>query len=197
MDPLSNWRSLLFYSLLVSGLVLLATGGHMQAKAWLAQYLISDAWQQALAEPDSKVKPWFYADTHVVAQLDFPHQHQRLTVLSGASGRNLAFGPGHLLASGELGNSAEKGVLIAGHNDTHFAFLQHLKTGEQFRMQLQNGTWQHFQVKEMRVVHQADTGFLHHSGLYLTTCYPYDSLAANTPWRLLVTAEQISLGENS
>ncbi|WP_347814587.1 hypothetical protein [Pseudoalteromonas sp. APM04] len=46
--------------LLIAGLSLFGHGLYMQAKAWLAQVLIEHAWQQALAEPGKKVKPWFF-----------------------------------------------------------------------------------------------------------------------------------------
>lgn len=191
MDPLSSGRALFCYALLALGLALLASGGYVQAKARLANHLIEDAWQQALAEPQSQVRPWFYADTHVVAQLKFPAHQQKLTVLSGASGRNLAFGPGHLLASGALNNSREQSVLIAGHNDTHFAFLQHVQVGERFAMQTQDGYWQYFQVTDIKVVDQDDRGLLNRPGLYLSTCYPFNALAADTRLRWLVAAKPV------
>ncbi|MBT1064011.1 class GN sortase [Bowmanella sp. Y26] len=191
MDPLSSGRALFCYALLALGLALMASGGYVQAKARLANHLIEDAWQQALAEPQSQVRPWFYADTYVVAQLDFPIHQQKLTVLAGASGRNLAFGPGHLLASGALNNSHEQSVLIAGHNDTHFSFLQHVQVGERFAMQTQDGRWQHFQIANIQVIDEKDIGFLARPGLYLSTCYPFNSLAADTPWRWLVEAQPV------
>nr|WP_240921031.1 class GN sortase [Pseudoalteromonas sp. MB47] len=162
----------------------------MQAKAWLAQALIESAWQQALQSPNQQVRPWFYADGYVTAHINWPSQQQELTVLAGASGRNLAFAPGHFLPSGELGSS--KGVLIAGHNDTHFAFLKHVAVGEQFSMQLQSGQIEHYQVRSIDVIHQSEQGFLAQSGLYLLTCYPFDSLASGTDFRLLVSADKLS-----
>lgn len=176
--------------LLVAGLGLFGHGSYMQAKAWLAQYLINDAWQQALSTPNKHIKPWFYADSYVTAQLNWPSQKQTLTVLAGASGRNLAFAPSHFLPSGALGS--DEGTLIVGHNDTHFAFLQHVKVGEQFKLQTQHGKTQTYQVREIDIIHQSHSDFLNHPGLYLLTCYPFDSLAAGTEFRLLVSADKIS-----
>ncbi len=172
------------------GIVLIANGGYMQAKAWLAQALIESAWQQALLSPNEQVRPWFYADGYVTAQINWPSKQQQLTVLAGATGRNLAFAPGHFLPSGELGST--KGVLIAGHNDTHFAFLKKVVVGEQFTVQLQNGLVEHYQVRSIDVIHQSEQGFLAQSGLYLLTCYPFDSLASGTEFRLLVSADKLS-----
>lgn len=174
---------------LVLGVGLFTHGSYIQAKAWLAQHLIEQAWQQALVTPNEHVKPWFYADSYVTAQLNWPSQGKTLSILAGASGRNLAFAPSHYLPSGELGS--EHGALIAGHNDTHFAFLQNVKIGEQFSLQTQSGALVQYQVRGVEVIHQSQHAFLQRSGLYLLTCYPFDSLASGTELRILVSADEV------
>lgn len=181
--------------LLIVGLALLGHGSYMQGKAWLAQYLIEQAWQQALTTPAQQVKPWFYADSYVTAQLNWPSQKQTLTLLAGASGRNLAFAPSHFLPSGELGS--DRGVLIAGHNDTHFAFLQKVQVGEQFSLQTQDGVIEQYQVRGIDVIHQSQHYFLVQEGLYLLTCYPFNSLVSGTELRLLVSASKLSSAKGS
>ncbi|MCK8104795.1 class GN sortase [Pseudoalteromonas sp. 2CM36K] len=186
---MKKWLSI---GLLALGLSLFGHGVYMQAKAWLAQVLIEQAWQTTLKSPNKKIKPWFYADSYPVAQIIWPKHNKRLTVLDGASGRNLAFAPSHFLPAGELGGADfgnSKGALIAGHNDTHFAFLKNAKVGEQFSLQLKNGQVQHYSVTHVEVINQYNTDFLHQSGLYLLTCYPFDSLASGTDLRWLVSAE--------
>ncbi|WP_139015411.1 sortase, partial [Pseudoalteromonas sp. TB25] len=99
------------------------------------------------------------------------------------------------LPAGELGGKEfgnEKGSLIAGHNDTHFAFLQHAKVGEAFTLQLQSGVIQNYKVTGIEVIHQSQNSFLQTPGLYLLTCYPFDSLASGTDLRLLVSAQMSS-----
>ena len=177
--------------ILIGGLSLFGHGIYMQAKAWLAQVLIEQAWQQALEQPNAKIKPWFYADSYLSAQLNWPAHHKKLSILAGASGRNLAFAPSHFLPSGKLGDS-HKGALIAGHNDTHFAFLQNVQKGEQFTLQLQNGQRQFYKVTKIEVIHQSQNNFLNTPGLYLLTCYPFDTLTSGTDLRLLVSAEIFS-----
>ena len=181
--------------LLLVGLGLIGHGSYMQAKAWLAQWLIEDAWQSALKTPEQQIKPWFYADSYVTAQLSWPSQDKTLTILSGASGRNLAFAPSHFLPSGEFGS--DRGILIAGHNDTHFAFLQKVKVGEQFSLQTQNGVVEQYQVRGIDVIHQSQHEFLAKAGLYLLTCYPFNSLISGTELRLLVSASKLSADEVS
>ncbi|TMP03119.1 class GN sortase [Pseudoalteromonas sp. S3178] len=181
--------------LLIAGLGLFGHGAYLQAKAWLAQVLIEQAWQEALKSPSAKVKPWFYADSYLTAQLNWPKHNKMLTVLAGASGRNLAFAPSQFLPAGELGGKAygnQKGALIAGHNDTHFAFLKNAKVGETFTLQLQSAEVQTYKVTGIEIIHQSQHEFLQKPGLYLLTCYPFDSLAAGTDLRLLVSAELMS-----
>ena len=181
--------------LLIAGFGLFGHGAYMQAKAWLAQVLIEQAWQEALKSPSTKVKPWYYADSYVTAKLDWPSHNKTLSVLAGASGRNLAFAPSQFLPAGELGGKEfgnEKGALIAGHNDTHFAFLQNAKVGEAFTLQLQSGVIQNYKVTGIEVIHQSQNSFLQTPGLYLLTCYPFDSLASGTDLRLLVSAQMSS-----
>ena len=74
--------------LLIAGLSLFGHGVYMQAKAWLAQVLIEHAWQQALAEPGKKVKPWFYADSFVTAQLHFPSHNKTSLLYTSPSPRD-------------------------------------------------------------------------------------------------------------
>lgn len=195
---MKKWLSI---GLLILGLSLFGHGVYMQAKAMLAQWLIEQAWQAALKSPNKKVKPWFYADSYPTAQLIWPAHNKTLTVLSGASGRNLAFAPSHFLPAGVLGGAQfgnQEGALIAGHNDTHFAFLKNAKVGEQFTLQLQNGQVQHYAVTKVEVIHQSQNAFLQTPGLYLLTCYPFDSLAAGTDLRWLVSAKisspEVALG---
>ena len=164
--------------------------GYIQAKAWLAQTLISQAWQKTLAG-QTQVKPWPWADTWPVARLRVPARGVELYVLAGSQGRTLAFGPGHVFGTadpGEAGNS-----VIGGHRDTHFAFLQWLQAGDAVAVEMPSGEVATYQVTEQRVVDKDDTGVMapvpDAPRLTLVTCYPFDALRAGGPLRYVVTAE--------
>ncbi len=116
-------------------------------------------------------------------------------VLAGASGRSLAFGPGHLTGTalpGARGNS-----VITGHRDTHFDFIGDLKPGDTFRLQRPDGTWARYRVSGGEVV-DARTAQLvdtpDRSAVTLVTCYPFDSNDWNQPWRYAVFGEEIGEG---
>lgn len=171
------------------GGVYLANGAYIQAKAVLAQYLLQSAWEQTL-QGHAKVKPWAWADTWPVARLSVPGYASDLVVLEGATGRTLAFAPGHLQGTPTPG---DKGfAVISAHRDTHFAFLQHLQVGDRMQLQTRNGKTLEYRVSAARIVDSRDARIADDDGvrgILLVTCYPFDSLRAGGPLRYLVYAE--------
>nr|WP_245832002.1 sortase [Solemya velesiana gill symbiont] len=122
-----KWHRYLAAGLLLFGGWQLSEGIYIEAKAVVAQMLLQQAWQET-RQGGSQVIPWPWADTWPVARLKVARLDIDQVVLAGASGRTLAFGPGHLFGSappGEEGNS-----VISGHRDTHFHFLKTLKSGD-------------------------------------------------------------------
>ena len=177
--------------LLLIGTWQLGHGAYIYAKALVAQHLLRSAWAQTLAGP-GRIRPWSWADTWPVARLRVRKYGQDLIVLAGASGRTLAFGPGHVDGTplpGQPGNS-----LISGHRDTHFRFLEQLQTGDLLDVQTADGRTHHFRVLGKRIVDSrnatvptsADEAFL-----TLITCYPFDAVEPGGPLRMLVTAVEV------
>lgn len=177
-------------ALLTISLTAFGQAGYIKAKAFLAQYLLEDAWQQTLADGQPH-KPWDWADTFPVAKLTVPSQNIKQLVLSGASGRNLAFGPGHLLSSNlpeQLGHT-----ILGGHRDTHFEFLQYLKAGDEIAIQDKYGVVHRFKVTGVEI-HNIKTDQIQDRGinqLTLVTCYPFNTLEVGGPLRYLVHAEKV------
>lgn len=173
--------------------VALTAGGSaawIPAKARLAQWLIASAWA-ATAASGSAPAPWPWADTRPVARLWLPGQSRPLYVLSGASGRTLAFGPAHDPASarpGEPGNS-----VIAGHRDTHFAALGSVAIGARLLVETAPGAVPlEFVVISLDVADsRAHRLLLDAPGrlLSLVTCWPLDAVHPGGPLRYVVTAE--------
>jgi len=175
--------------------LLLALGGwqfghgtYIYAKAQLAQLLVARAWERTLAG-ERQVKPWSWADTWPVARLTVPAMKIDLYVLAGASGRTIAFGPGHMTGTplpGAIGNS-----VIGGHRDTHLAFLQRLATGQELIVQRADGRRLSYRVAGAEVVDKTDTGVIVADGetrLTLITCYPFNALRSGGRERYVVSA---------
>lgn len=170
----------------------LGQGAYLPAKAWLAQELLQRAWRET-QDGAPRTRPWPWADTWPVARLKTLGGDRELIVLAGATGRTLAFGPGHLSASalpGERGTS-----VIAGHRDTHFRFLESLAVGEDLVVQRADGGETRYRIFDTDVVDATRARLVlddRRTLLTLVTCYPFDALRAGGPLRYVVSAERVA-----
>jgi sortase A len=166
---------------------------YIQAKAWMAQRLIAAAWDRSLAAGVA-TKPWPWADTWPVARLEAPRQGAAVMVLAGASGRTLAFGPGHVDGTPLPGDSGN--AVVSGHRDTHFAFLRDLRSGDTLLVHSARGRVQRYLVSGIEVVRSKDVRVLIDAGddrLTLVTCYPFDSPLPGGSLRYVVVAMRAPL----
>jgi sortase A len=160
----------------------------IEAKAHLAQALVRHAWAETRAGARD-ARPWPWADTRPVARLLVPRRAVETFVLAGASGRTLAFGPGHLDGTpqpGEPGNA-----VISGHRDTHFAFLRRLERGDEIVVEAPDGRQHRYLVASTRIVDRHDVWIVADAGdtrLTLVTCYPFDAIRPGGPLRYVVVA---------
>lgn len=166
-----------------------ASAAWIPAKAQLGQALLERAWGQVLAG-EAGARPWPWADTSPVAVIDIPRLDLRQVVVSGASGRNLAWAPAAMtpVAGGD--------VLISAHRDTHFEPLQAIERGDAIRLETPGGT-REFSVASLDIVDSRSTQLVTEPGrnrLTLVTCWPFDAITAGGPLRLVVTAEPARMG---
>lgn len=184
-------RVLVVAALLCLGFWQFGQGAYIPAKAWLAQELMQHAWHRVTAGED-RATPWPWADTWPVARLTAPAQDVDLIVLAGASGRTLAFAPGHLGASalpGELGNT-----IIAGHRDTHFQFLRNVTAGDVIGIESPDRQRYVYEVVDVDIVDSRRGSLLLDTDtamLTLVTCYPFEAREAGGPLRFVVTARKL------
>ena len=176
-------------ALLALGLWQVSEAGWIHAKAGLAQHLLERAWARS-TQGERQARPWPWSDTWPVARLRVPRLGIDLIVLAGASGRTLAFGPGHhdgtALPGAEAGNA-----VISGHRDTHFRFLKDLAPGDALRVQRPDGGWRDYRVIGAEVIDARQARLAPDDGrplLSLVTCYPFDALIPGGPLRYVVTA---------
>ncbi len=187
---------LLFIVILGLSLQQLGQGSYIYAKAFVAQYLIEQAWHKTL-EGEQQVKPWSWADTWPVAKLSSKKYNAELYVLAGDNGRTLAFGPGYRFGTelpGAIGNS-----IISGHRDTHFSFLRDVVISDQLSIQTQTGELMQYRVTNTEVVSIDDDFIVIDDSsspdipakLVLVTCYPFDAILPGGKLRYIVTAERV------
>ena len=172
-----------FAAVLVTAAFFLLDAIWIPVKAEVAQYLLEDAWQRTV-DGQANAKPWPWADTRPVGILEVPDRGIRQIVLSGTSGRNLAFGPTL------LGQPGRPDRIISGHRDTHFEFLRQLEPGDRIRLTTRNDDREYL-VKWIEVIDsERQQMVLNHgvSRLTLATCYPFDTVVPGGPLRYVVTA---------
>lgn len=174
--------------LLLLGIWQLGGGLYIHAKALAAQVLLQNAWHRTL-QGESRARPWSWADTWPVARIRVPRLAVDQLVVAGASGRSLAFGPGHVDGTAKPGDAGN--LVISGHRDTHFGWLAKVKPGEEIILELPDGGHRNYLVMQGSIHHESETGILGQAGfplLTLITCYPFDAIRPGGPLRYVVTA---------
>jgi sortase A len=166
-------------------------GGHalyLHAKAALGQALLARAWASTRAGDDA-MKPWPWADTRPVARLRVPAHGVDLLVLSGANGRTLAWGPGHVEGTATPG--ARGNAIVTGHRDTHFSFLREVRRGDRLVVEAADGTTRRYRVERTLIAERSTLALPADervTTLALVTCYPFDAIDPGTPLRYAVIA---------
>ena len=202
-----------FKALLLIGSLLCINASWLPTKAWLSQALISYSWQQSMAQQSQltqnhleqsyrqgnkakitntsvAVKPWPWADTFPIAELSFKRLNEDIVVLNGGDPTTLAFSAGAIAPFNQT-NSA-KPFVVAGHRDSHFAFLEDILMKDVISMTDQHGQSQLYQVEEIDIV-DASSGQLpvlaNDSSLILITCYPFNAIGNDANERYVITAK--------
>ena len=181
---------LLLVVLPLSGVWQTGLGAWIHTKAIIAQTLLETAWTETL-KGQKEVKPWPWADTWPVCRLTVPRLGISRIVLAGASGEALAFGPGLLLFPENPGYSGN--TVIAGHRDTHFRFLQKIKTNDLIMLQTGKDSVHLYRVSELLIINENQVQLLqqYDDKLLLITCYPFDAVTPDGPLRYAVIAKRI------
>ncbi|MDR4460199.1 MAG: class GN sortase [Nitrospirales bacterium] len=197
MDPTTSrtdvkprMSRLLAGGLLVLGVWLIGQGLWIPVKAIAAQWLLQHAWAQTL-KTQQPTKPWPWADTWPVGQLLVPRHGIDQIILADSSGRSLAFGPGQLSGSAQADEPGA--IVISGHRDTHFQFLQYLQKDDRIEVEWPTGKRASYTVQELTVVDSRHTRLANHpdsEALILTTCYPFDAIVPGGSLRYVVRAEK-------
>ena len=178
-------------ALVLTGLWQTGSGAWIYMKAQLAQVLLQRAWAGTLAGQQD-VKPWPWADTWPIARLVVPSLGIDQIVLEGAYGRTLAFGPGHVESTGPLEGTGS--IILTGHRDTHFRFMEKLQTGETILLQARTGVWHRFTVRDRQIVDSRTATISTQEDkrqLILVTCYPFHAIVPGGPLRYMVIAETV------
>ena len=110
-------------------------------------------------------------------------------ILSGMTGRTMAFGPGWLQDSAQPNQPGN--TVISAHNDSHFEILEKVNIGDIFQLEDNKGDTINYQINNMKIVNENDNSayqFNEHTMLTLITCYPFTLANTKQTKRLIVTA---------
>jgi LPXTG-site transpeptidase (sortase) family protein len=122
-----------------------------------------------------------------VAKLDAPSVRLSATVLEGTDDATLDRGAGHIEDTpfpGQPGN-----IGIAGHRDTTFRPVRHLRTGDPLEITTREGVYRYLITKTF-IVDPKDVWVLDPGDqpmLTLVTCYPFEFIG-NAPRRYIIQA---------
>lgn len=172
------------------GAGLLVDGLWLAGKAKLAQILLSQAWARTL-EDGQEHKPWPWADHWPAARLVSKAHGIDQIILAGDHGAVLAFAPGMNMQAAQPGGAGT--IIVSGHRDTHFGFMQDLKQGAEVAIETRERTFR-YRVHKTQIVDSRTTTINPDSSndqLLLITCYPFDTLEAGGPLRYLAFASAI------
>lgn len=178
----------------ISAMLLIAAwqwgqAGLIASKAYLAKWLIAQAWQQTLVTGENHL-PWPWADTWPVAKITF-RNNKSFYILAGGTGNSLAFGPGHLSNTALPGTQGAS--VIGGHRDTHFSLLQHSNAKDIIRIQNKAGKINSYQISERWIANSRNSMLTidqDEDSLYLVTCYPFNSVRVGGDQRFIVKAKK-------
>jgi sortase A len=190
--------------LILSGLAMLAWCGYVLADEYVAQWAARRAFESAsLTQSASRARAGLTPDNAgngaprdraaaqqrgaVVARITIPRLKLSAIVLHGSDDQTLRRAPGHLentAIPGEVGNA-----VIAGHRDTFFRPLEHIKIGDDIYLETTTGRF-HYTAASTRVVKPQDLSVLDPTDeptLTLITCFPF-WVFGDAPDRFIVRA---------
>src|SRR5262245_32486525 len=126
----------------------------------------------------------------IVARLDAPDVNLSTAVLEGSDDAVLNRGAGHIEDTALPGESGNIG--IAGHRDTIFRPVRHLRAGQELILSTANRTYR-YRINKTFIVNPDDVYVLsptRQPTLTLVTCYPFDFIG-HAPKRYIVQASLV------
>jgi len=128
-----------------------------------------------------------------LARLEAPSVALAATVLEGSDDRTLARAAGHIEDTALPGQPGNVG--IAGHRDTIFRPLRHLRVGDPLTLTTSDGVFR-YRVSSTTIVTPEDVYVLDPTdrpAVTLVTCYPFEFIG-HAPRRFIVRADLVSAG---
>ena len=180
----------LIFLLVIGGGYFAYEGLKIELKAKVAQVLLQHAWNKTL-QTGKYYQPWPSFDGKPILLLKIPSHNISQIVLNGTSGQSLAFGPSFHEES--FLPHEQKATIISSHRDSHGVYIKKLQLGEEIKLQDQYKKWHSYIIDDffiMNVQEEKITMENNDQHLLLVTCYPFDEIRSDTPYRYVVSAKK-------
>jgi sortase A len=182
-------------ALLIVGIVLLGYYGYVSAETYLYQAyenreldaILASAPPRAVTASASTVRRRTPANGEAIGRVEIPRLDVSAIVRAGSDARTLQLAVGHIPGTALPGERGNMG--LAGHRDTFFRRLQHVKPDDEIRVVTPDGVLT-YRVDRTIVVEPTDVWVLDptdRSTLTLVTCYPF-TYVGSAPQRFIVRA---------
>lgn len=178
--------------LIICALAIILYSLWLPSKAWLSEQLIYHSWQQA-QKNKGPVKPWPWADTVPIAKLSLNRIRRSIILLKGVDPTSLAFSAGVMHQYSTFDRKSP--IVVAGHRDTHFAFIQEVLMKDIISLTDKFGRNHLYEVDELIVVDSEQYELAIDTlgtDLLLITCYPFNALTQGGSLRYVVKAKLLS-----
>jgi sortase A len=126
-----------------------------------------------------------------LGRIEIPSINLAAMIMEGTDAKTLRRAVGHI--SGTPLPGQEGNVAIAGHRDTFFRALRHIRDDDEITLTTLAGSYR-YRVDSIKVVEPDDTAVLNNSEseiLTLVTCYPF-YFVGPAPKRFVVRAQMVS-----
>ncbi|MGB8474763.1 MAG: class D sortase [Candidatus Acidiferrum sp.] len=175
-----------YYFFLTIGILALAYTGYVVVYAHTYQTIEQSKFENARP----REVPHLLVQGGVIGEIQVPRLGLKAIVVQGDSHTLLQRAVGHIPETalpGELGN-----VALAGHRDTFFRPLRHIRVGDAIAFKTHDGSF-HYQVESTAVVPPTAVEVLNTSigrTLTLITCFPFNYIGP-APKRFVVRAREV------
>ena len=185
---------------IIAGVVMLSYAGVVVLRARAYQHAYDAAAQAAATGPAVPVDvrpaaatpltPRPLVEGATIGEIRVDRIGLRTVITQGESDAILALGAGHLADTPWLGESGN--VVLAGHRDTVFRPLEHIRTGDLIQVTADASTTRYV-VTSTKIVEPTDLSVLDASDgntLTLITCFPF-VYVGHAPHRFIVRATEV------
>lgn len=177
-------------TLLIVGLALVGYYAYVSVETHLYQALenreLDAILTSAPSVPSTRPRPAPAAGS-TLGRIEIPRLGVSAVIRAGSDARTLRLAVGHIPGTALPGEGGNIG--LAGHRDTFFRRLRHIRADDEIRIVTPEGTFA-FRVEDTKVVAPKDTWVLEPtraSTLTLVTCYPF-TYVGSAPNRFIVRA---------